>query len=53
MSRIAPSFVRRVGAGAVDVDRLECEPGVRALGEEAIEGAVCAVQRDGQAELVA
>jgi hypothetical protein len=38
---------------AVDVDDLERESGGRALGEEAIERAVCAVQRDGQAELVA
>ena len=47
-------FCQRVAdERAVDVDHLEREPGGRALGEEAIERAVCAVQRDGQAELVA
>ena len=47
-------FCKRVAEErAVDVDHLEREPCGRALGEEAVERAVCAVQRDGEAELVA
>jgi hypothetical protein len=37
----------------VDVDQLEAEPGGRGVDEEAIERACCAVQADGQAELIA
>jgi hypothetical protein len=37
----------------VEVDHLEDEPPAGAVGEEAIERACCAVQADGQAELIA